>query len=67
MSLAWIFVRLRTATGVDFRTMVSVYAMADDLAARLVCAVVEELRDDDRFVLIGVGERELRISWESDE
>lgn len=40
--------------------------MSDDLTARLVRAVVEELREGDQFLLIGIGERELRITWEGD-
>lgn len=40
--------------------------MSDELKARLVRAVIEELREDDRFLTIGIGERELRITWESD-
>lgn len=38
--------------------------MTDDLRTRLVRAVIEELRDDDQFLLIGIGERELHITWE---
>lgn len=38
-----------------------------DLHTRLVVAVVNELRDDDQFALLGIGERELRITWERDE
>lgn len=40
--------------------------MSDDLTARLVRAIVEELREDDQFITIGIGERELRIVWERD-
>lgn len=39
----------------------------EDLTARLVRAIVEELREDDQFLLIGIGERELRITWGRDE
>lgn len=40
--------------------------MSNDLTARLVRAIVEELRENDQFITIGIGERELRITWEYD-
>lgn len=41
--------------------------MTDDLRTRLVRAVIEELRDDDQFITIGIGEQELRIIWERND
>lgn len=39
----------------------------EELRSRLVRAVIEELREDDQFLLIGIGERELRIRWENED
>lgn len=36
---------------------------AESLTARLVRAVVEELRDDDPMFIIGIGPTELWIGW----
>lgn len=38
----------------------------DDLRTRLVCALMDALKDGDPVLVIGVGEDELRLSWQSD-
>lgn len=37
---------------------------SEDLLTRLVCAIVAELRETDSLVLIGIGEQELRVTWD---
>ena len=37
------------------------------LLERLLLAVVEELDDDDPFLVIGVGKNQIELRWEDDD